>query len=121
MSACKLAPFVRYIMLHNNSRLYRPQYKVVSGSGRPIFTHMYVCLSVCLSVCQLAKKVQLALIRSQLHTFQWAIYELWMLPLSPTKGSTEGDFAFFACKIQILLKQSLLQSFFVWKLPVDKL
>jgi len=62
---------------------------------------------------ELAKKVQLALIGRRPRVFQRAIDEPCTLPLTPPKGGTNRDFAIFP--------KSLLQSFFVWKLPAAKL
>jgi len=53
---------------------------------------------------ELAKKVQLALIWSRPRAFQRAIDEPCTLPLTPPKGDTKRDFAFFSCKFQLLSK-----------------
>ena len=61
------------------------------------------------------EKVQLALIWGWPRAFQRAIDEPYTLPLSPPKCGTKREFTVFASKIQLLSKQRLLQSFFVWK------
>jgi len=76
---------------------------------------------IALQPWEMARKVQLALIRSRQRAFQLAIDEPCELPLSPPKGGTKRDFAAFASKIQLLSKKSLLQCFFVWKLQAAML
>jgi len=66
------------------------------------------------------KKVQLALIGSRSRTFQRAIDEPCMLPLTPPKGGTKRDFAIFSVNFKFCQK-SLLHSFFVSKRPAVKL
>ena len=51
---------------------------------------------------EMAKKVQLARIKSRPRAFQRAIGEPYTLPLTPPKGSTNSDFAMFSSKFQLL-------------------
>ena len=52
--------------------------------------------------------------------FQRAIDEVHTLPLSPQKGSSKYKFVIFVNKNKFK-SNKLLQSFFMWKLPVAKL
>ena len=83
---------------------------VQTAKFRPISAHRA-------STVIASEKVQSALIGSRPRAFQRAIDEPCRLPLSPPKGGTKRDIAVCVNKIQRLSKKSLLQSFFVWKLP----
>jgi len=79
---------------------------------RPIFAHSA-------STVRAGKKVQLVLIASRLRAFQRAIDEPCTLPLTPQRVAQNAILLFFS-KFQLLSKKSLLQSFFMWKLPATK-
>ena len=55
---------------------------------------------------ELAKNVQLALIRNRPRAFQRAVYEPCMLPLIPAKGGTKRDYAVLPVKFNICRKKS---------------
>jgi len=101
-------------------------------SIRTVFLSTSVRLSVSISVrlsivCilakrkHLAKKVQLWLIGSRTRALQWAQDEQRTLPLTPKRGPQKLTFFHFPYKNWAFLAESLLKSFFVWKLSAAKL
>jgi len=67
------------------------------------------------------ENVQLSLMESPLRAFQWAQDEQRTLPVTPEGGLKKRKVAVFRIKNWAFLIESLLQSFFVWKLSAAKL
>jgi len=61
------------------------------------------------------------LIESPLRAFQWAWDDRRTLPLSPPNGVSKTQNGRFQKKKSPSLEESLLHSFFVWKLSASKL
>jgi len=67
-----------------------------------------------------SKKVQLMLIGRLLRAFQWAWWSSYVAPMS-TKGGLKNAKRPICVKNRSSLEESLLQSFYVWKLSTAKL